>query len=689
YADEKGPYREILDIAKALEGLNRHAGMHAAGVVIAEKPLWEYVPCSRGPEGEIVTQFAKDEVEQAGLVKFDFLGLKTLTVIDIAVKLIRREQPDFDITKLPLDDKGVYDMIAEGDTTGVFQLESSGFKELLKKLKPDCFEDIIAAGALYRPGPLEGGMVDDFIKRKHGQVKVTYQHPALEPILKDTYGVIVYQEQVMQISSALAGYSLGQADLLRRAMGKKKKEVMEKEKKRFLDGAEKKSVDPRIADEIFELMSKFAAYGFNKSHSAAYGLVTYQTGYLKKHFPVEFMAGLLTCDKEDTDKVVKNVAEVRSNDIEVRRPDVNESEHDFSVVKEEIAGKKGKSIKKYIRFGLSAVKGVGEGAVESILQARDKDGPFKHLFDFCNRIDLKRVNKKVLEALIKSGAFDALHPQANRAAMFSALDRAVDEAQKSLRERESGQTNLFGLMAPPPPASGAPARDDVKYPDADEWTPKQKLAFEKESLGFYITGHPLDRYAADLKRFRAARTVDVQEKPDWEEISVAGIVSGYKEWPLKSGDGRMAVFTLEDTFGGVKVACFAKQFVQFEAALKSDEPLMVTGKVKAGRMGDDDEAPRAKELTLSDAVPLARLRSERTRQMTLEVSADALTGERLEQLKTALTKSPGPVQTVLRVKVPLRSVTDCVLGPEFAVTPSDELLMRLERLFGADAARLR
>ncbi len=687
YNDEKGPYREILDIAKALEGLNRHAGMHAAGVVIAEKPLWEYVPCSRGPDGEIVTQFAKDEVEQAGLVKFDFLGLKTLTVIDIAVKLLRREQPDFDITKLPLDDETVYEMIAQGDTTGVFQLESSGFKELLKKLRPDCFEDIIAAGALYRPGPLEGGMVDDFIKRKHGQVKVTYQHPALEPILKDTYGVIVYQEQVMQISSALAGYSLGQADLLRRAMGKKKKEAMEKEKKRFLEGAGKKGVDLKLADEIFELMSKFAAYGFNKSHSAAYGLVTYQTGYLKKHFPVEFMAGLLTCDKEDTDKVVKNVAEVRANHIEVKRPDVNESEHDFSVVKEELQTKKGPRVQKYIRFGLSAVKGVGEGAVESILAARTKDGAFKNLFDFCNRIDLKRVNKKVLEALIKSGAFDSLHPQKNRAAMFTALDRAVDEAQKSARERESGQTNLFGLMAPP--ASNGKPLNDVKYPDVEEWPPKQKLAYEKESLGFYISGHPVDRYLADLKRFGATRTVDVQEKPDWEEISVGGIVSGYKEWPLKSGEGRMAIFNVEDTSGTVKVACFAKQFAQFEPILKSDEPILVTGKVKAGRMGDDDDAPRAKELTLSDAVPLARLRSERTRQMTVEISADALTDERIDQLKSALEKSPGPVQTVLRVKVPLRSVTDCVLPPKFACTPSDELLLRIERLFGENAARLR
>jgi DNA polymerase-3 subunit alpha len=691
YADEKGPYRELIEHARALEGLNRHAGMHAAGIVIGEKPLWEYVPCSRGPDGEIVTQFAKDEVEQAGLVKFDFLGLKTLTVIDIAMRIIRKHKPEFDIDKVPLDDPSVYEMIAAGDTTGVFQLESSGFKELLKKLRPDCFEDIIAAGALYRPGPLEGGMVDDFINRKHGRTKVTYAHPALEPILKDTYGVIVYQEQVMQISSALAGYSLGQADLLRRAMGKKKKEVMEKEKGKFLKGAENKAVDLKIADETFELMSKFAAYGFNKSHSAAYGLVTYQTAYLKKYFPEEFFAGLLTCDKEDTDKVVKNVGEVRANGIEVLRPDVNLSQHDFSVVTEEFKTKKGVQQKKVIRFGLSAVKGVGEGAVESIIAARDKEGAFKDVFDFCMRIDLKRVNKKVLEALVKSGAFDSLHPQSNRAAMLAAVEPAVDEAQKAARERDSGQTSLFGLMMAASPSAAMPSPTaHLKYAEIDDWAPKERLGFEKEALGFYISGHPLDRYQADLKRFGAARTVDVQEREDWDEVQVGGVVAGYKEWPLKSGEGRMCVFSLEDTVGSVRVACFAKAFAAFEAVLKSDEPILVSGKVKPGRVDESDENAKAqKELNMSEAVPLARLRAEKTRQMTVELSADTLTDERMDALKAALEKHPGPVTTVLRLKVPLRSITDCVLPPKFNVTPSDDLLVRIEKLFGENAARLR
>jgi DNA polymerase-3 subunit alpha len=695
YEDPSGPYKELIDHARALEGLNRHAGMHAAGIVIAEKPLWEYVPVSRGPDGELVSQFAKDEVEQAGLVKFDFLGLKTLTVIDITLGHVRKERPGFDLDAVPLDDKSVYEMIAHGDTTGVFQLESSGFKELLKKLKPDCFEDIIAAGALYRPGPLEGGMVDDFINRKHGRTKVTYAHPALEPILKDTYGVIVYQEQVMQISSALAGYSLGQADLLRRAMGKKKKEVMEKEKASFLAGAEKNGVDAKLADDIFELMSKFAAYGFNKSHSAAYGLVTYQTAYLKRYFPEEFMAGLLTCDKDDTDKVVKNAAEARAMGIEVLRPDVNQSERDFSVVKHKGTvkeGRKSKEVeKKVIRFGLSAVKGVGEGAVEAMIEARKAGGPFADLADFCDRIDLRRANKKVLEALIKSGAMDGLHPTGNRAALLLALDKTVEEAQRAARDRESGQTSLFGLMAP----ETVKAKATVLYPDVEDWDPKLKLANEKESLGFYISGHPLDRYEADLRRFRVARTVDVQDKEDWSEVQVAGIVTGYKEWPLKSGDGRMATFQLEDTFGQVKVACFAKAFAQYEVVLKSDEPILITAKVKTGRGGDDqlalgDEAQRPdKELSLSEAIELARLRVEKTRQLLIELPADTIDEEKVEQLKSALEKSPGGVTTILRVKLPMRSYTDCVLPPRFGVTPSDELLVRIERLFGADAARLR
>jgi len=457
--DNDPKYRELLDIAKALEGLNRHAGMHAAGVVISENPLWEYVPCFRGQNGEIVTQFAKDEVELAGLVKFDFLGLKTLTVIAKAVALVNAQkkpgEAPFDIDKIPLDDPGVYKMITAGDTTGVFQLESSGFREILKKLKPDNIEDIVAAVALYRPGPLEGGMVDDFIDRKHGKKRVVYPHPSLEALLKDTYGVIVYQEQVMQIAQVMAGYSLGQADLLRRAMGKKKAEVMAKEKAGFMAGALAKGIDQKIADDVFELMAYFAGYGFNRSHSAAYALVTYQTGYLKHHYPHEFMAGLLSCDRDNVDNIVKFTAEARAMGLVVERPDVNESDLDFTVVPGSgpATDKKKKKVvaitTKVIRFGLGAVKGVGTAAVEAVIAARKESGPFRSVYDFANRIDGQKVNRRVLEAFVKSGAFDSSGKlcNVNRAQMFAALDGALEQAAAAQRDRKSGQTSLFGLLA--------------------------------------------------------------------------------------------------------------------------------------------------------------------------------------------------------------------------------------------------
>ncbi|MBA3539946.1 MAG: DNA polymerase III subunit alpha, partial [Deltaproteobacteria bacterium] len=419
-------HRELLDLAAALEGLNRNAGMHAAGVVIGDKPLWEYVPCFRGQNDEIVTQFAMKEVEKAGLVKFDFLGLKTLTVIQTAVRLVNEKRPpgeELDIDVIPMDDAGVYKMISRADTTGVFQLESSGFREMLKKLKPDCLEDIIAAVALYRPGPLEGGMVDDFIDRKHGRKKVEYPHPSLAGVLADTYGVIVYQEQVMQIAQVMGGYSLGGADLLRRAMGKKKAEEMAKQKATFMEGAKGLGVDTKIANDVFELMEFFAGYGFNRSHSAAYGWVTYQTAYLKHHHPHEFMAGLMSCDADNIDNIVKFIAEARAMNLVVERPDVNESSLDFTVTPRPTAENPDNKI---VRFGLGAVKGVGTNAVEAVLEARAADGRFDSLFELCRRVDTQKCNRRVLEQLIKSGALDGLPGQQHRAQLLAALDGAIE-----------------------------------------------------------------------------------------------------------------------------------------------------------------------------------------------------------------------------------------------------------------------
>ncbi len=679
--------RELLDIAASLEGLNRHAGMHAAGIVIAEEPLWNQVPCFKGQNNEIITQFAMKEVEKAGLVKFDFLGLKTLTVIHTAVELINlqragTDEEEFSVERLPLDDDGVYGMISKGDTTGVFQMESSGFREILKKLKPDCLEDIVAAVALYRPGPLDGGMVDDFIDRKHGRQAVEYLHPELEPILKDTYGVIVYQEQVMQIAQVLAGYSLGGADLLRRAMGKKEAATMEKEKARFLEGAREKKVDERVAAEIFDLVAKFAAYGFNRSHSAAYGWISYQTAYLKHHYPHEFMAGLMSCDQDNTDNIVKFIAEARSMNLVVERPDVNESASDFTVVPNpEAHGGK------VIRFGLGAVKGVGQGAVDVILAARGKEeGLFTSLYEFCDRVDMQKANKRVLEALVKSGAFDGMAREKqggedmHRARMFATLELATDRGAKAQKDRRSGQTSLFGMLETEDETG---AKKSEVYPTVPEWTPKELLTFEKEALGFYISGHPLDRYRADLCRYASATTQDFTEglrSPG--EASIGGVVAAYRERPTRRGDGKLAFFQLEDTHGQLEVIVFPKTFERLRHVLVSDEPLLCTGKVVDEGEGEN----HAWRMLLEEAVPLAEIRRTKTKRVEIELLADQVTEAQVSELRAILKASRGKCTTVVRLTVPSRSQTVFKLGEEFNVSANEDLLIKLEKVFGTRVA---
>jgi DNA polymerase III subunit alpha len=668
--------RELLDFAKRLEGLNRHAGMHAAGVVIAEQPLWELVPCFRGDKDEIVTQFAKDEVEAAGLVKFDFLGLKNLTAIDTAVKLINQQGTDFAIDRIPFDDAETYKMLGAGDTTGVFQLESSGMREMLKKLKPDNIEDIVAAVALYRPGPLQGGMVDDFIDRKHGKKKVQYPHPLLEALLADTYGVIVYQEQVMQIAQVLAGYTLGQADLLRRAMGKKKAEEMAKQKAAFLDGARERHIDPRVAEEVFDLMAKFAEYGFNRSHSAAYAIVTYQTAFLKRHWADEYFAALLSCDKDNTDNVVKFIAEARAMGLTVERPDVNESDLDFKVVAPKEGGKK------TIRFGLGAVRGVGQGAVELVLEARAKDGAFRSIYDFADRVDSQRVNRRVLEALVKAGAFDGIGRERKlaRAQMMAVLDAAMERGAQAQKDRRSGQTSLFGLVS-----VTAAAATDESYPSLEEWSPKELLAFEKESLGFYITGHPLDRYQGDLQRYANANTAEVDRHADRdEEVSVGGVVQGLRVRPTKDGTGKVAFFNLEDQYGILEVIVFPKTFLKVESVITSDEPILVTGKVK----DEGDAENRQFRLLMDSAIPLARVRAEKTTRIHIRLPADEVKASQVEELKALLKAHPGSCSAFVHLVIPMRSETVIPLGPEFAVAPSEDLLLRLDRLFGTRVAIL-
>jgi DNA polymerase-3 subunit alpha len=679
-------HKELLDLAAALEGLNRNAGMHAAGVVIAERPLWEYVPCFRGQNDEIVTQFAMKEVEKTGLIKFDFLGLKTLTVIQTAVKLINQQRTSgepFDIDLIRQDDADVYKMISRGDTTGVFQLESSGFREILKKLKPDCLEDIVAAVALYRPGPLEGGMVDDFIDRKHGRKKVEYPHPWLEKVLADTYGVIVYQEQVMQIAQVLGGYSLGGADLLRRAMGKKKPEEMAKQKELFLAGAKKLEVDAKIADQVFELMAFFAGYGFNRSHSAAYGWITYQTAYLKHHYPHEFMAGLMSCDADNIDNVVKFIAEARAMGLTVERPDVNESLSDFSIT----PSTKPEALRgKVIRFGLGAVKGVGSTAVDAIIEARTADGPFESVFELCRRVDTQKCNRKTLEQLVKSGALDGLKSSQHRAKLLGALDSALERGAAEQRDRRSGQTSLFGLFsaAEPPKPAGAPAAGET-YPEIEEWGIKQLLAFEKESLGFYISGHPLDRYRGDLLRYATASTSSfLNGTRGVGENSVGGIVSQYREMITKKGD-KMARFMLEDSEGMLEVIAFPKTFEKVRHVLVSDEPILCQGQVKNE---GNAESPEWKML-LESAQPLGELRQQKSSRVDITLNADSLTHDMVDELKTILANATrGNCTPVIRLKIPQRSETMIHLPEAWAVSPTDDLLTRLERLFGDRVATL-
>jgi len=467
---------ELLEAALALEGLPRHASTHAAGVVISNKPLVEYLPLYMGQKDNIVTtQFPMRDVERIGLVKFDFLGIKTLTLIDKAVKTIKINRGvEVDINNIDLSDGETYKLIGTGFTNGVFQLESSGMKELLIKLKPQTFEDMMAAVALYRPGPLQSGMVDDYIKRKHGKTSIVYDRPELESILENTYGVMVYQEQVMEISRTLAGFTPGEADMLRKAMGKKDPTVMVDQRNRFLDGAKEKKIPKKTAEKIFDLMAKFAGYGFNKSHSAAYAMIAFQTAFLKAHYPVEFMASLLSNNMGDAEKIMRYITECRTMEIEVAPPDMNESQKDFSVSKETI------------RFGLAAIKNVGAAAIEQMLIARE-EGPFKTVVDFLERIDSRRVNKKVVESLIKCGALDSL--EKNRAYLLSTIESSIELAQSRSRDRAMGQTSIFDVL----PEGAEAATTQMQMPgsaDIAELTEHELLTFEKETLGFYITSHP-------------------------------------------------------------------------------------------------------------------------------------------------------------------------------------------------------
>ncbi|HVT44058.1 MAG TPA: DNA polymerase III subunit alpha [Thermoanaerobaculia bacterium] len=572
----------MIEIGSRLEGLSRHAGVHAAGVVITPQPVTNYVPLYRTNKDEIVTQYDMRIVEKMGLLKMDFLGLRTLTVIDDAIKSIRAQEGiSIDVAAIGLDDPEVYRLFQEGRTKGVFQFESGGMVDLLRKARPNRFEDLAALNALYRPGALDAGMVDEYVRRKNGTSKSRFLAPIMKPILEETYGIIVYQEQVMKIAQAVAGYSLGQADLLRKAMGKKDKAIMEAERDRFVRGAIGKGYDEGKANAIFDYIEPFARYGFNKSHSVAYALLAYQTAWLKVHHPRHFMAALLTSEMDKTDNVVKFINEAAQMGIQLLPPDINESNYSFTVVGENI------------RFGLGAVKGVGESAIESILKARNDLGRFRRLDEFCEHVDLRACNKKVLEALIKSGSFDSLG--SSRKTLVAEIERSSERALKTREEKERGQSSLFSFGG----ASLAPVRNALSSPEAsDEWDEDEKLRNEKETLGFYITGHPLNRFREDLGRFATATTESLVARVD-QTITIGGIVGQLRKSKIKKGpnEGKlMAKFVLDDQFGSVDVVVFSDLYQKHAKWLENGVAVLLTAAVK-----DTGGVPAGRSAALANA----------------------------------------------------------------------------------------
>jgi DNA polymerase-3 subunit alpha len=680
FLEHDGDAQEIWEMAKQLEGLTRNVGKHAGGVVIAPTKLTDFSPlyCDETGSG-LVTQFDKNDVEEAGLVKFDFLGLRTLTIIDWARIMIDKQrlksgEAPLDITAIPLDDPKTFALLKRAETTAVFQLESRGMKDLIKRLQPDNLEDLIALVALFRPGPLESGMVDDFINRKHGRAQVAYpdakfQHMSLKPVLEPTYGVIVYQEQVMQIAQVLAGYTLGGADMLRRAMGKKKPEEMAKQREVFEAGAKQQGVDPGLAIKIFDLVEKFAGYGFNKSHSAAYALVSYQTAWLKAHYPAHFMAATISSDMDKTDKVVTFIEECRQMKLKMLPPDVNSGEFQFTV---DDAGN--------IIYGLGAIKGLGEGPVESIIAARTAGGPFKNIFDFCARVDPRKLNKRALEALIRSGAADNLGPGINidfdRAVMFAAMNEAVKTAEQSAANSNAGMMDLFGDVVPSDGGS------DTVYTDfhrVRSWTIKERLHAEKETLGLYLTGHPIDEYDAELNHLVSSRIADL--KPEKSNQTVAGLVVAQRVMKTKRGD-TMAFVTLDDRTARIEIAIFADAYNQSRDLLLKDGLLVINGQVSY----DDYNGMlkmRADTISL-----LADVRQEKARELCLAVESGALAANFIQQLGVLLEPyREGACPIVIDYQ---RSDARAMLrlGSQWQVRPEDELLQRLRDQYGADRVKL-
>ena len=655
--------KELITVAKRLEGITRHASVHAAGVVIAPRPITEFAPVYKSQKDEITTQWAMKEIDRVGLLKMDFLGLSTLTLLEDAVNQIRATTgTTIELDRIPLDDEKSYQLFSEGQTLGVFQFESSGMRETLRKAKPQRFEDLIALNALYRPGPLRGGVVDDFINRRHGKVKITYEVPELEPILADSYGVIAYQEQVMRIASDLAGFTMGEADVLRKAMGKKDATVMEAQRARFVSGATERAIPKKTAAKIFDLMEYFAGYGFNKSHSTAYALLAYHTAYLKANYPWHFMAALLTIERHNTDKLALYLGECRDLNIPILAPDLNTSDLHFTVTDEGV------------RYGLAAIKNVGESAIASVIESREKGGRLSSLNRMCEEVDLRLVNKRVLESLVKAGALDTMLPDASidsvgqgRAQLLAAVDPSIEHGNRRQRNRDQGQTELFGESD----AEGA--NGAIRLPDARALTESEQLAFEKEALGFYLSGHPVDRFADDL---RSAGVKRIEELVTSEaSIPIAGIISQCRSLTTRKG-AQMAVVMLEDRGGSLEAVIFPDTYAKYRSLVEVDRLVVARGKLEK-----DDESAR---LVVSEITPVETVLTGASRVMAVHLTTPPHDRQTVEALAELFGRHRGTDRVSLDVE--LRNEPQPVMVTadlsQIRIRPSETLVAEVERLCG-------
>ena len=659
YKEESG--KEWIDIALRLEGLARSAGKHAAGVVISPEPLTEYVPLYKDTkDGGITSQYEKNTLEAAGLVKMDFLGLQNLTIIDMCLKLIEKNRGEvIDINKLPLDDELTYKLLQDADTKGVFQLESSGMQGILRRLKPTVFEDIIAIVALYRPGPLGSGMTEDFVQRKQDPSLVAYPHEKLEPVLNDTLGVIVYQEQVMLISQILGGFTLPEADKLRKAMGKKKMDIIDALEEKFLNGAKERNFDVKLAQNLYNSIKKFGEYGFNKSHSAAYALVTYQTAYLKSHYPVEYMTALLSAQPDKTENVVLYVNDCKDMGIKIFPPSINHSEFNFSIEGE------------FIRYGLGAIKGIGEKAIESIISERDKDGEYKSVKDYLERVDMAAVNKGALEALIKSGSFESL--EKNRASLFISVEMMVESAKRLQQDKKTGQGNLFG-------GESSNEEDHIfQLHNVEDWIDSEKLSNEKDVVGLYLSGHPLERYEKEIKSISSTLLSTLKDKDKDKEFSIVGIIGNLEIRVSQKSGKKFATGLFEDLTGAVEILFFPRTFSKFEELLSSSEPVVVTGKVEV-------EGDRAKKIFANDVKPLRDVRRGAVSALHIQVNPSAVDEKILNEIKQIMEKYKGgcPVFFHINLKDDPKIIR---AHTSFNITPSENLVFDLANYLGEDAIK--